>query len=75
MQPVEKVNKLFVVKLCLLCGLLYLGYVMEVPQLVNPAKARPVEHYAFPAKNYEPKQIKKLYYRIVTNPEPQEIAI
>ncbi|MBJ6118786.1 hypothetical protein JAO76_11315 [Pontibacter sp. BT310] len=48
---------------------------MEVPQLVNPAKARPVEHYAFPANDYEPKQIKKLYYRIVTNPEPQEIAI
>ncbi|MER2996270.1 hypothetical protein [Pontibacter populi] len=75
MQPVEKVNKLFVVKLCLLCGLLYLGYVMEVPQLVKSAKARPVEHYAAPNEVYEPKQIKKLYYRIVADPEPEEIAI
>lgn len=75
MQPVEKVNKLFIVKLVLLSGLLYLGFVMKVPQFVKPAEARPLKHFALPNVKQEPKQIKKLYYRVISDSEPEEIAI
>lgn len=75
MQPVEKVNKLFIVKLLLLSGLLYLGFVMKVPQFVKSAEARPFERFALPNETQEPKQIKKLYYRVISDTEPEEIAI
>ena len=75
MQPVEKVNKLFVVKLFLLSGLLYLGFVMKVPQFVKSAEAQPLERFALPNEKQEPKQIKKLYYRVISDTEPEEIAI
>jgi len=75
MQPVEKVNKLFIVKLCVLGTLLYLGFALKVPQFVKHANAEPQEHYATPAQQHEPQQIKKLYYKLVSEEEPEEISI
>lgn len=75
MQPVEKVNKAFIAKLLILSGLLYLGYVLEVPQFVKSAKAEAYERYAAPNEVQQPRQIKKLYNRIVPDSEPEEVAI
>ena len=75
MQPVEKVNKIFLAKLLLLSVLLYLGFVVKVPQFTKSAEAEPLQQYAAPNEEQEPKQIKKLYYRMVADTHPEEIAI
>ncbi|MEJ8756067.1 hypothetical protein WG947_03605 [Pontibacter sp. H259] len=75
MQPVEKVNKLFLIKFCLLGILLYLGFALKVPQFVKPVQAEPLEHFATPNQKQEPKQIKKLYYKMVSEKAPEEISI
>lgn len=75
MQPVEKVNKIFLAKLILLSVLLYLGFVVKVPQFTKSAEAEPLQQYATPNEEQEPKQIKKLYYRMVSDTQSEEIAI
>lgn len=78
MQPVERVDKYFVVKLFVLFGLLYLGFAFRVPLFTKTAEAKDSqENYASPAETHEPKQIKKLYYYIVSEkaPDPEEVAI
>ncbi len=77
MQPVEKIDRLFLTKLLLLSGLLYIGFVAKVPPFLKSAEARPLEQFASPEDEQHPKQIKKLYYRLVSDQEqePEEIAI
>lgn len=78
MQPVERVDKYFVVKLFVLFGLLYLGFVLRVPLFTKSAEAKDInENYASPVETQEPEQIKKLYYYMVSEkaPDPEEVAI
>lgn len=79
MQPAEKVNPLFIVKLILLCCLLYLGFLVKVPQFVKPTQAQPLNQLASPddsaVQQQETKQIRKLYYQVVSDLEPEEVAI
>ncbi|MBC5775291.1 hypothetical protein H8S95_14525 [Pontibacter sp. KCTC 32443] len=49
----------------------------KVPPFLKSAEARPLEQFASPEDEQHPKQIKKLYYRLVSDQEqePEEIAI
>ncbi|NEM98329.1 hypothetical protein [Pontibacter burrus] len=78
MQPVEQVNKIFIAKLFLLFGLLYLGFVLEVPQFVKASEKKPKGgSYASPAHEEEPMLIKNLYYQLVSGelPDKEEVSI
>ncbi len=74
MQPVEKVNKSFLAKLLLLCGLLYLGFVMEAPPFVKTVQAKELNVYTKPNEQmHKAQHLQDLYIRVV--PEPEETAI
>lgn len=78
MQPVEQVNKIFIAKLFLLSGLLYLGFVLEVPQFVKASeKKQNGDSYASPTPEEEPMLIKNLYYQLVSGelPDKEEVSI
>ena len=76
MQPVEKVNKVFLAKLLVLFGLLYLGFLFKVPHFLKAKNTDSLQHYASPEiKESNSKQIQQLYYRLVSDSEPEEFAI
>ena len=76
MQPAERINKLFLAKLFVLSRILYLGFVLEVPQFIKASKSKQLPQYASPeGEAQNPKQIQQLYYRLVSDTEPEEVAI
>ncbi|MBB6611009.1 hypothetical protein H7F15_08170 [Pontibacter sp. Tf4] len=49
---------------------------LKVPHFVKPVKAGDIKpRYASPSEEHESKQIKKLYYQLVSDKEPEEVAI
>ncbi|HEY4652755.1 MAG TPA: hypothetical protein VIG72_15165 [Pontibacter sp.] len=49
---------------------------LKVPQFVKSSVAKPLApHYASPDSEKEPKKIRELYYRLVSEQQPERIAI